>query len=245
MPTDAVTKLNRNIPAKYKTPFGSPPLHDIEDQKIYDAILCGLAQDIRPQDCIERILLRDLADHVYEIQWLRRLKHRVIRQAHREEMVRRAKAVIAAADVRKITLRNQSEAASAPTKPKVDVPDANKPALDAEMALKAEIEKIDAETRQKLAKLQEAEDGPIDEAALLRNWIAPHDLVDSRLTVTESKFRATLEQFDEHRSGLGQHLRQRAEKIIDIEPAEDLTPAREDELDLAGSSMMADGVAGR
>jgi hypothetical protein len=193
-----VAKSNPNIAAKFERLFGPPPVHKVEDEEIYNAILCGLAQDVGPLDTIEQILLRDLADHAYEIQWLRRLRNQVIREAHKQDLARRAEKLVGEAQVR----IGQIRAANASKTPKADLPGTgtDKAVSDAEVA--AETEKITAEAREKLEKLTEAENGAIDEAALFRNWIAFYDMVESRLTVVERKFHLALEALDEHRQGL-------------------------------------------
>jgi hypothetical protein len=225
MSTDVVVKPNRNIPAEYKRLFGPPPLYKIEDQTNYNATLCGFDQDVNPRDHVEKILVRDLTDQAYEIQWWRRLRNRVIRQVHKEEFRRRAGDVVLAADIRKRSLRGSDDFASF-FRPK-HVPDPNQRTPEAEATLNAEIQKIDAETEATLAELRQAEHGPIDEAALFRNWIPLYDLIEKRLTVAEEKFSMTLTQLEQHRDGLGQLLRRVAETIIDIEPAVDPAPARE------------------
>jgi hypothetical protein len=225
MSTDVVVKPNRNIPAEYKRLFGPPPLYKVEDETYYNATLCGFDQDVNPRDHVEKILVRDLADQAYEIQWWRRLRNRVMRQVHKEEFRRRAGDVVHAADIRKRSLRGSDDFASFfGTK---QVPDPNQRTPEAEATLNAEIQKIDAETEATLAELRQAEHGPIDEAALFRNWIPLHDLIEKRLTVAEEKFAMALTQLEQHRDGLGQLLRRVAETIIDIEPAVDPARARE------------------
>lgn len=233
-----VAKSNPNIAAEFERLFGPPPVHKFEDEEIYNAILCGLAQDFGPLDTIEQILLRDLADHAYEIQWLRQLRHQVIREVHKQDLARRGERLIGEAHAR----LDRIKAASASKTPNADIPAADKAVSDAEAA---ETEKINAELREKLKKLMEAEDGEIDEAALFRNWIAFYDAVEGRLTVVERKFRLTLQELDGHRQGLGQHLRKVAERIIDVEPSEDPATAGEDQLRLAHSPMTADEVKAR
>jgi len=58
--------------------------------------------------------------------------------------------------------------------------------------------------------------GEIDEAALFRNWIPYYIAV--QIGPLEVKFRATVRLLDDHQQGLGQRLRNIAEKTIDIEP---------------------------
>jgi hypothetical protein len=234
MAKNEIAKSNANIAAKFERLFGPPPVHKFEDEEIYNAILCGLVRDIGPLDAIEDILLRDLTGHAYEIQWLRRLRHQLIREVHKQELARRAERLVGEAQVR----IGQIRAANASKTPKADLPGTDKAVSDAEVA--AETEKITAEAREKLEKLTEAENGEIDEAALFRNWIALYDAVESRLTVVERKFHLALEALDEHRQGLGQRLREFAERTIDAEPSEDPATTREGQLSLARSPMTAD-----
>jgi hypothetical protein len=225
MSTDVVKKPDRNIPAEYKALFGPPPLYKTEDEKNYNAILCGLEQDVRPQDHFERTFVRDLTDLAYEIQWWRRLRNRLIRQVHKEDLQRQAAEVVLRAKSRKDSLRGGGGFGSF-YKSK-DVPDPNERDSEAETTVNAEMKKIDADTENALAELRQAEHGPIDEAALFRNWIPLYDLVEKRLTVAEEKLSITLAQLEEHRNGLGPLLRRATETIIDAEPIDDLAPARE------------------
>ena len=223
MTTEVVRKLNRNAPAEYEALFGPPPLYKAEDETNYNANLCALEQDVNPRDHVERIYVRDLADHVYEIQWWRRLRNLLIRQVHKEEFRRRANEVVHAAHVRKDGLRGGDFGSF--FRPK-DVPDPNQRTPEAEAALNAEIKKIDSETESVLAELRQAECQPPDEAALFRNWIALSDLVEKRVTVAEEKLSMTLAQLEAHRDGLGPLLRRATETIIDAEPIDDPAPAR-------------------
>lgn len=224
MSTDVVKKPNRNIPAEYKALFGPPPLYKTEDEKNYNTILCGLEQDVRPQDHFERTFVRDLTDLAYEIQWWRRLRNRLIRQVHKEDLQRQAAEVVLRAKSRKDSLRGGGGFGSF-YKSK-DVPDPNERDSEAETTVNAEMKKIDADTESALAELKQAEHGPIDEAALFRHWIALDDLVQRRLTVAKEQFSMTCMLLEQHREGLGQLLRRFDETIIDIEAAEDPAPPR-------------------
>jgi hypothetical protein len=59
-----VANSKPNIAAEFERLFGPPPVHKVEDEDSYDAILCGLAHDIGPLDTIECILRRDLGPSV-------------------------------------------------------------------------------------------------------------------------------------------------------------------------------------
>jgi hypothetical protein len=224
MTTEVVRKLNQNVPGKYEALFGPPPLYKVEDEKNYNANLCALEQDVNPRDHVERIYVRDLADHVYEIQWWRRFRSRLIKQLQKEELRRQANEIAHAALIRKQGLRGSDFGSFYTSK---NASNSKERDPEAEAALNAESQKIDAETESALAELRQAEHGPIDEAALFRNWIPLYDLVEKRLTVAEEKLSITLAQLEEHRNGLGPLLRRATETIIDAEPIDDLAPARE------------------
>jgi hypothetical protein len=67
-----VTSATPKVAAEFNKLFGPPPLLQPEDKAIYDAIVGGLAQDEKPRCFIARILIRDVADLVYQRLWLRR-----------------------------------------------------------------------------------------------------------------------------------------------------------------------------
>ena len=225
MSKKALIDFNSTSAAQFRELFGPPPVLKAEDEKNYEAILCGLARDVRPQNLIEQILVRDLADSVYETQWLRRLRNGVVKQAHKDKLQQRRYEVAAAAELRKRSLRGGTEPASFFTEvnQKAGGLDADKHAPEAK-AIDAEIGKIDAEAQEMLAELEKAEHGPVDEAALFQSWIGPYEQVERRLAAAMEQFRTTLEQLDEHRRGLGQRLRQVVDEIVDVEYEEDPAP---------------------
>jgi hypothetical protein len=185
MSTDVVKKPNRNIPAEYKALFGPPPLYKTEDEKNYNAILCGLEQDVRPQDHFRTDLRSRPHRPCLRNSMARRLRNRLIRQVHKEDLQRRAAEVVLRANSRKDSLRGGGGFESF-YKSK-DVPDPNERDSEAETTVNAEMKKIDADTESALAELRQAEHGPIDEAALFRHWIALDDLVQRRLTVAKEQ----------------------------------------------------------
>jgi hypothetical protein len=210
--TTVLAKPTPNIPVEFCELFGPPPLHKAEDEKIYNALLCSLAKDFGPLDTIGRILLRDLADYTYTIHWLRRLLSKLVREVHKQDLARRAEKLVADTQQRieyAKVYRNLTD-----QKPNISAADK----ATAEAALKAQTEKIQTEAQQKLAELQRAEDGEVDEAALFRNWIPLYIAVQDQLSLVEGKFHTTVDLLDEHQQGLGHRLRKVAETIIDIEP---------------------------
>jgi hypothetical protein len=196
------------VPAEIRKSFGPPPVLNSDDIKIHDAILCGLAQAVRPRDFFEWMYLHDLADVSYQIQWLRRLKVALIRQSHKENLQRFATNVTAGAALEKQRLRDRAD-------------------REAETKLKAEIDKIDTKTQAKLKSLEDAEDGPVDEAGLFVSWIGCYERAERLLATAEMRRSAILKELDDHRQGLGQRLRHACDEIIDGDFDEVVVPAQE------------------
>jgi hypothetical protein len=84
--------------------------------------------------------------------------------------------------------------------------------------------------------VQKAKEAPIDEAACFDQWIDKEERIDGQLAEVDRNIRITLKLLDEHRTGLGQRLRQVADEIVDGEFAEVETPAREEAADGAESA---------
>src|SRR5437899_4268774 len=83
-----VTPMN-SIPADIQEMLGPPPLLSTEDEKLYFAFVAKLAQPIPSPDIITWMLIKDLADHRFEIARYRRLKSRSIERAAEQERARR------------------------------------------------------------------------------------------------------------------------------------------------------------
>ena len=56
-----------------ETIFGPPPILPGEDTSAYDALLRRVSADVKPTDIIEKIWVRDIVDHTWEIFRWRRL----------------------------------------------------------------------------------------------------------------------------------------------------------------------------
>lgn len=208
----AVAKSSPNIPGEFKELFGPPALHKAEDEENYNLIICSYVKDFGPMDTITRVLLADLVHYTYEIQWFRRLINKLIREIHKQDLVRRGEKLVAEAQLRIDRARNNYSSVAKQS----NVSEVDKAA--ARQSCEAEVDRIQKEVRQKLEILKQAEEGEIDEAALFRKWLPFYAEVQNRLTELEGKFRATVMLLDEHQQGLGQRLRKISEKIIEVEP---------------------------
>ena len=82
--------------------------------------------------------------------------------------------------------------------------------------LDAAVKDIDDKTKSELEDLQD-ELSEVDDVAIFHEWFEVHEQIDRRLDALERKFERTLRQLDDHRHGLGQRLREAAEKTIEGE----------------------------
>jgi hypothetical protein len=99
-----VISVTPKVAAEFSKLFGPPPLFKTDDKAIYNAILEGLAEDEKPRSFIARILIRDVADLVYQRLWFGGLGPRLIRQAHENSLQTRG----ILADVYRETLGEKS-----------------------------------------------------------------------------------------------------------------------------------------
>jgi hypothetical protein len=242
MSKNNIIKIDPAIPAQFADSFGPPALLTADDLQIHNKILCDLVHDVRPQDFFERIFIHDLAHELCLRLELRRRRVKVIRRANNEKIERQERELLQDAEHRKEELRRQlgldKALASTWPRPKERQPQ-TKLAIEQETK-EAETNKklaeIDAETNKKLAELQKAKDGPIDEAASFDQWIDAVERIDEELAVVEQDIRITLKLLEEHRTGLGQRLRQVAQEIVDVEFAEEPGPEGEEAVARAESA---------
>jgi hypothetical protein len=223
--------------------FGPPPLLQPEDKAIYDAIVGGLAQDEKPRCFIARILIRDVADLVYQRLWLRRTGTRLIWAAQHQRIRVLADNIKSDAQHRQKILREKSsELQSRP-----EISDGGD--SEAEKALEAEIEQIEAEIDQigaegaaKLNRLTKALKGPAEEGVLFTDWIGHYERLQSLLQVVDKNFTDALKRLDEYRDGLGQRVRQVADQIIDVQFKESPVAAPQPLVATSASSIDAAGA---
>jgi hypothetical protein len=74
--TDAKRRATASLrePGRQMALFGPPPLIEGEDARGYDELLTQISTDVKPDDILEHIWVRDIVDRVWEVLRLRRLK---------------------------------------------------------------------------------------------------------------------------------------------------------------------------
>jgi hypothetical protein len=229
MSNKKLIKFDPAIPAQFKNWFGAPTVLTAEDLQIHNRILCGIFHDVRPDDFNAWILIDELANLVCERLSLRRRRVNVIRKAHNERFERQELELRQDAERRKRELRQIFE-------PRMGYPSGRDLQTQSRLLVELEINEakankelaeIDAEMNTKLAELQKAKDGPIDETACFDQWIGPVERIEERMEVVERNILITQKLLDDHRAGLGQRLGQ-ADEIVDVEFTEKPAPAREE-----------------
>jgi hypothetical protein len=242
-----IIKFDATVPAKFANWFGPPAVLTAEDQQIHDRILCGLFHDVSPQDFFECIFIHDLAYNFWRRLALRCCKDKVIRHANNEKFERQKHELVQDAERRKEEIRRLNMMFEPRYPAARDRQPQTKIAIEREIweaRMNKQLGEVDAETNQKLAEIQKAKDGPFDEAAIFDQWIDPVERIDDELAMVEQNIRITYKLLDEHRSGLGQRLRQFADEVVDVEFAEEPVPARQEAIGRAESGpMTASSVA--
>jgi hypothetical protein len=226
-----IVKFDPTVPAKFADWFGPPALLTAEDLQIHDRILCGLFHNVRPQDFLEFIHTHDLAYNFCLRLALRRRRDKVIRHTNNEKFERQKRELLQDAERRKEEIRRFNKMYEPRCPEEDDAKTQMRFAIEREIheaKMNKQLAEVDAETNQKLAELQKAKDEPFDEAATFDQWIDAVERIDEELAVVEQNIRITLKLLDEHRTGLGQRLRQVADEIVDVEFAEEPGPAREE-----------------
>jgi hypothetical protein len=220
-----IIKFDPAVPAKFADWFGAPAVLTDEELQIYNKMLCGVYHDVKPQDFIELSLVEDYAYNLFRRLRSRRRQANVRRQVHNEKFERQERELLQDAERRKQEVRRLYDVYG-PTRhhsggrnPLID----EKFAIELEInerRMKKQLAEIDAETNEKLAKLQKTKEAPIDEAAYFDQWIDKEERINEELAQVDQNIRITLKLLDEHRTGLGQRLRQVTDEIVDVEFAE-------------------------
>jgi hypothetical protein len=218
-----------DLPTELHILLDDPPVTNRDDAALHELTFMGLAHAVKPRDFIEWLILRDMADHRYEIAWGRRLMAGFVRHARKnykvkeivelwnpyEEKLKKLNDTIRA-DLAKQIGQLKGE----PEKVKTDTE-----RLQAEA--KARCLESDKEVRLKAQKewapVQRAIDEELTDADFFKDWIGPYEHLLNLVQRAEQKFDNDLRRLDEYRHGLGESLRKSAREIIDAE-LEEINP---------------------
>jgi hypothetical protein len=214
----SVTPLNP-IPADVMEMLGGPPLLSTEDEKLYFAIVATIAQSIRSPDIVTWMLIKDLADHRFEIARYRRLKTRLIQRAADQESAR-LRGV--APEAGRYGQRESQERVYAAIRVASRGTNGNDPKfselVDQEMCDTRERDA--ARELQNRGSIEAPKVQPLsddDVVGVFGNWIDGHERIDVLLRGAEHRFAQALREIERHIYGFGRLLREDWDKVVDGE----------------------------
>jgi hypothetical protein len=207
-------KLTETIPPDILDALGAPPLLDIEEAKHYHAMIARLVDAIQPKDPITWMLIKDLADHRFDIARYRRIKAELMRHAdpqaigHQIALPRRR----LQSDVEMLARKADAEASRA------GPCDGNETRAAIRARLSHDIARREAETGRAIGDLQQSRSTEHDLALGFENWAPQHERFDGLLETAERRFSTTLARLERHLDGFARSLRANLERIIEVEP---------------------------
>jgi len=201
----------------------TPPVLTSEDLKTYYTIMARLLECFKPRDFVEQMLVKDLTDAIWEIMRYSRYKTLVIEREHerhveiqakRRQEERKRKADIA----EQIAQRAKEAEQEGKSKEAEPGEQAGAPTSQYERWLELE-HVIDGSVSDVDEILFGAAD-ELDHAKALQSGIDYFEQLDRLMSVQVARRNDVIEQIEFYRRGLGQHLRQIADDIIDAEFSE-------------------------
>jgi hypothetical protein len=219
--------------AELKKLFAAPVLTS-ENLHTYYTIMASFLECFQPRDFMERMFVKDLTDSTWEIMRYSNHKTMVIEREHERhlekekkrrqeerrkkaadaEWDKRAKAVIAELDAKR------AKAAEAQSETKEDEPGEQAGAPTSQYERWLELEKV---IDGGISDVDEIVEGPaddLDHAKALQSGIEYFQQLDRLMSVQVDRRNEVIEQIEFYRHGLGQHLRQISDDIIDGEFSE-------------------------
>ena len=197
--------------------FGPPPVLSSEDAKAYDAMLVLILKSLHANDFIEQMLGKDLTDATWEMKRYSRHKALVIERQYREQQ--EMEEVEEAEEAEETEQVEESAAVEGAQSEQVEeVKPAGAPTTQFERMLEL-AEVVDSV----VPDCDEIILGPVEEleyAAALENSVNYYERLDRLHSVAMSRRDDILRQLDFYRQGLGRHLRQVSNDIIEGEVLE-------------------------
>jgi hypothetical protein len=201
--------------------FGPPPVLSSEDPKAYDAMWARILESLKTSDFIEQMLSKDLTDATWEMKRYSRHKALVIERQYREQQeMEEAEEAEETEEAEQLEgSAQESEQATAVEGEQIEqvegVKQAGAPTTQFErmLELAAVVDSVVPDCDEIIA-------GPVDEleyAAALESTINYYKRLDRLYSVAMARRDDVLQQLDFYRQGLGRHLRQVSNDIIEGE----------------------------
>jgi hypothetical protein len=201
--------------------FGPPPVLSSEDPKAYDAMWARILESLKTSDFIEQMLSKDLTDATWEMKRYSRHKALVIESQYREQQeMEEAEEAEETEEAEQLEgSAQESEQATAVEGEQIEqveeVKQAGAPTTQFErmLELAAVVDSVVPDCDEIIA-------GPVDEleyAAALESSINYYKRLDRLYSVAMARRDDVLQLLDFYRQGLGRHLRQVSNDIIEGE----------------------------
>jgi phenylpyruvate tautomerase PptA (4-oxalocrotonate tautomerase family) len=201
----------------------TPPVLTSEDLKTYYTIMARFLECLKPRDFVEQIFIKDLTDSTWEIMRYSRHKTMVIEREHerhleiqakRRQEERKMKAAIAE------RVAERAKAAEQAGETKEAEPGAQAGAPTSQFERKLELEEVIDGTVSDVDEILDGCADELDHAKALQSGIAYFGQLDRLMSVQVAQRNDVLEQIEFYRQGLGRHLRDISDDIIDGEFSE-------------------------
>jgi hypothetical protein len=201
MSQELQSKSNEPDLAEFKKIFGPPPLLTTESIEAYDAILTRFLECIRPEDFVVQMLIKDLANHEWEV--LRCMRHKTW-------AIERKSGLWLGYQERRQKLEAQRKAELVQHTERLD-----KPATDPERI--GELESFDYATIKDVDEIFVRTDEELAHARGFELGIEYYERLDKLLHAAIIRRNDCLDQITHYREHLGHRLRQVSDAIIDAE----------------------------
>jgi hypothetical protein len=215
----SISALN-TIPADVLEMLGPPPLLSTEDEKLYFALVSRIARPIQSPDIVTWMLIKDLADHRFEIARYRRLKTRLIQWAADQERAPCQGFLPGAERPERKESEERTHAGFVVAARGVYGNDPRfKGLVDQEMRETRERETLQRESKDRgTVEAPNARLSPEDDfVGAFGNWIDQVERVDVLLLTEEQRFTQALRELERHSFGFGRLLRDDHDTLIDGE----------------------------
>lgn len=209
--------------------FGPPPVLSSESIKTYNSMVARSLDSVKPRDFIEQLLTRDIVDASWEI--CRYLKHKSLTFEHnlRERLKQQEKSAREYVERRKQQLAIEQEKKA--NQPETELDRVGELQLVIDESVN-EVERILQQRPVDLAiddgTFLQRKLGDLDHAQALKEAIDFHEKLDRLLNAAVARRNNAIDQLERYRNGLGQHIRQLSDEIIDAQFSEArLDPSQE------------------
>jgi hypothetical protein len=199
----------------------TPPVLSSEDLKAYYTMMERFLECLKPRDFVELVFVKDLTDSTWEIRRLSLHKTMVIEREHerhleiqakRRQQERKRKAEIAEA-ARERAAKEASETKAAESGEQAGAP-------TSQFDRWLEIEEVIDSTVSDVDDILDSPADELDHAKALQSGIGYFQQLDRLMSVQVAHRNDVIEQIEFYRRGLGRHLRDISDDIIDGEFSE-------------------------